>query len=216
MIRPTLMTSLVLGGLMLQHSPAANADTIRCESQNGNYQSCQADTRGGVRLSRQLSSQGCWQNDTWGYDRNRIWVARGCRAEFQTNNGNSNSSSNTNNKAVVGAVVLALVGAAILANKNKDDRYDDTQYDNRYDHGYDNGYDNVYDNGYGNNYGNPRQTFTCESKNNKFTYCNQSASGHVEVYKQLSSAQCSYGQSWGMEGRRVWVSNGCRAEFAVY
>ena len=96
--------------------------------------------------------------------------------------------------------------------KNKDrDRYDDGYYNNN---GYNNGYGN---NGYGNNnYGNPRQTFTCESRGGNFTYCNQNAYGHVEIYKQLSSAQCNYGQSWGTERNRVWVSNGCRAEFAVY
>ncbi len=214
MIRTTsALVTVTLGSLLMAQSPIARADTFRCESRGGNYQSCPVDTRGGVRLSRQLSSQGCWQNDTWGYDRNRIWVARGCRAEFDVGN-SYGSSNNGKNAAVAGAVVLGLIAAAAIASKNKDkdrDRYDDGYYNNN---GYNNGYGN---NGYGNNnYGNPRQTFTCESRGGNFTYCNQNAYGHVEIYKQLSSAQCNYGQSWGTERNRVWVSNGCRAEFAVY
>jgi len=175
--------------------PSAKAETVTCESRNGSYQSCAADTRGGVTLSRQLSSQGCWQNDTWGYDRNRIWVNNGCRAQFDV--GSSSSSSNKNN-AIAAAVVVGLVGAAILANnKKKRDREDD------YDHG--------------DNWGGPRNTFECESVDNRFSYCNNGrVRGQVEVYRQLSRNACSYGQSWGVDGGRVWVDKGCRAEFAVY
>jgi hypothetical protein len=41
------------------------------------------NTRGGVRLSRQISGSACTQGSTWGYDGTRIWVDNGCRAEFQ-------------------------------------------------------------------------------------------------------------------------------------
>ena len=76
-----------LAGLLLLGvgGTASAQSTITCESRNGQYQSCSANTSGGVTLSRQLSSQGCWQNDTWGFDRNRVWVTRGCRAEFRVN-----------------------------------------------------------------------------------------------------------------------------------
>lgn len=178
-------------------APAARAATVTCESRNGSYQSCAADTRGGVTLSRQLSSQGCWQNDTWGYDRNRIWVNNGCRAQF---NVGSNSSSSSKNNAVAAAVVVGLVGAAILANKNKDKNKHDSDDDYPHD-----------------NWGGPRDTFECESQDNRFSYCNYGrVRGQVEVYRQLSRSNCSYGQSWGVDGGRVWVDKGCRAEFAVY
>ena len=171
----------------------AGAATIRCESKDGSYRSCSVDTRNGVRLSRQLSSQGCWQNDTWGYDRNRIWVDRGCRAEFQI--GAASHSSN-NDDAVAAALIIGLVGAAVIANQH-DDHHDRND-------------------GYGNGYGNPRNTLRCESKDNRFRYCNLPYRGHVEVYRQLSSNQCVYGRSWGLERNRIWVSHGCRADFAIY
>jgi len=171
----------------------AGAATIRCESNDGSYRSCSVDTRNGVRLSRQLSSQGCWQNDTWGYDRNRIWVDRGCRAEFQI--GAASHSSN-NDDAVAAALIIGLVGAAVIANQH-DDHHDRND-------------------GYGNGYGNPRNTLRCESRDNRFRYCNLPYRGHVEVYRQLSSNQCVYGRSWGLERNRIWVSHGCRADFAIY
>lgn len=190
------LSTSMLALACLSVAPPAKADTVTCESRNGGYQSCAVDTRGGVTLSRQLSSQGCWEGDTWGYDRNRIWVNNGCRAQFRV--GSSSSSGNKNN-AVAAAVVVGLVGAAILANKNKRDRDDD------------------YDNGNGWNNGNPRYTFQCESRNNRYTNCDSGrVRGQVEIYRQLSDRRCVYGQNWGNDRGQVWVDDGCRAEFAVY
>ncbi len=57
--------------------------TIRCESTNNRTRQCNIDNRGGVRLVRQLSSSPCIEGRSWGYDRNQVWVTKGCRAEFQ-------------------------------------------------------------------------------------------------------------------------------------
>ncbi len=61
---------------------------ITCSSDNGGRQYCNADTRNGVVLVRQLSQSRCVQDRTWGYDRRGIWVDRGCRAEFSVNSNN--------------------------------------------------------------------------------------------------------------------------------
>ena len=58
----------------------ASAEIITCSSNNLQRNNCRVDTRNGVRLIRQLSDSRC--NGNWGYDRNRIWVRNGCRAEF--------------------------------------------------------------------------------------------------------------------------------------
>jgi hypothetical protein len=60
---------------------------ITCSSNNGKRNFCNADTRGGVRMVRQISGSACIQGQTWGYDRNSIWVDRGCRAEFVLGSG---------------------------------------------------------------------------------------------------------------------------------
>lgn len=55
---------------------------FRCESQDERTRHCRADTRGGVRMIRQLSDSPCIQGRSWGYDNSGVWVSRGCRAEF--------------------------------------------------------------------------------------------------------------------------------------
>ena len=185
-----------LAGLLLlcAGGTASAQSTITCESRNGQYQSCSANTSGGVTLSRQLSSQGCWQGDTWGYDRNRVWVTRGCRAEFRIG---STSSGNNNGAKVAGALVLGAIVAAAIANKNDRD-----------DH-----HDNDYDNGWG---GNGRE-IRCESNDGRYTRCGYvDRRQHVEIRRQLSNQQCIYGRNWGVDDRQLWTDDGCRAVFVVY
>jgi len=59
-----------------------DARTVTCSSDDGQRTYCDADTRGGVRLTRQLSGSACQQGSTWGSDSRGIWVDKGCRAEF--------------------------------------------------------------------------------------------------------------------------------------
>jgi hypothetical protein len=56
--------------------------TVMCESRDGRRRFCPMDTRNGVRLERELSSSPCIRGRSWGYDRNGVWVDRGCRGEF--------------------------------------------------------------------------------------------------------------------------------------
>jgi len=55
---------------------------VTCSSNHGERVYCDADTRDGVQLVRQISGSPCRQGSTWGYDRRGIWVDRGCRADF--------------------------------------------------------------------------------------------------------------------------------------
>jgi Protein of unknown function (DUF3011) len=56
---------------------------LTCESRNDRYQFCETQTRGDVRLSRQLSTDSCVAGRSWGFEHNGIWVSNGCRAEFE-------------------------------------------------------------------------------------------------------------------------------------
>ena len=129
--------------------------------------------------------------------------------------------------ALAAAAVVGLAAAAIIASNRHDDHHhknDDKYYDSRYNDSYDDRYYDSYRggnhgtgrygyNGYG---GDPRWTFNCASRSDRREYCNIPARGHVEVYKQRSSSPCTHGRSWGVKGDRVWVEDGCRAEFAVF
>ena len=55
---------------------------LTCSSNHGERVYCEADTRGGVRLTRQISGTPCIEGSTWGADRRGVWVDHGCRAEF--------------------------------------------------------------------------------------------------------------------------------------
>ena len=58
---------------------------VVCESENGRRKHCNANTRNGVDLYRQISDSECVMNRTWGFDSKGIWVTSGCRAEFILN-----------------------------------------------------------------------------------------------------------------------------------
>ncbi len=59
-----------------------HAEHLVCESHGGRNEVCEADTRFGVELTRQLSAAACVFRRTWGYNDRGIWVTEGCRAEF--------------------------------------------------------------------------------------------------------------------------------------
>ena len=71
-----LATCAVLGSI-------AQAQTIRCTSDDGGKKYCAADTSQGVRLVRKLSADvPCVRYGDWGYDERGIWVDHGCDGEF--------------------------------------------------------------------------------------------------------------------------------------
>ena len=65
---------------------SALAETVRCESKGG-LKECEMDTRGEVRMARQLSRASCIEGRTWGVNRHTVWVKDGCRAEFESGGG---------------------------------------------------------------------------------------------------------------------------------
>jgi hypothetical protein len=90
--RPAVAVAGIFWALCLPPQAAAqggsqNRSTITCSSDNGQRRYCDADTRSGVRLIRQISGSGCGPS-TWGYDDRGVWVDRGCQAEFDLS-GNS-------------------------------------------------------------------------------------------------------------------------------
>jgi hypothetical protein len=62
----------------------------------------------------------------------------------------------------------------------------------------------------GNGYG---QTIRCESRKNRTQRCSVNTENRVSLVRRLGGS-CTQGRSWGYDKRSIWVSNGCRAEFA--
>ena len=171
---------------------------VRCDSRGGR-KVCPADTRGGVSLRYQYSSEGCWQNDTWGFEAQGIWVSNGCRADFtvgappppKPQSANSDKSSD----AIAGLLIGALAGAAITAavtNNNNDNNWDR-----------------------GDDYDHYQRRTRCNSDDMGYHQCGVGRIRYAELARQYSGSPCIYGQTWGYRRDFIWVDRGCRADFWV-
>lgn len=60
------------------------------------------------------------------------------------------------------------------------------------------------------------QEFNCASQDMRRNYCSiPEARAHVELVKQNSENPCIRGETWGNDGRGIWVDRGCRGTFRV-
>jgi len=77
------MVALSCVGLRAQSGiTAQNGRQVTCASDDGKRHLCQVTTQYGVRMVNQRSGSPCIEGQTWGFNRNGIWVDRGCRADF--------------------------------------------------------------------------------------------------------------------------------------
>lgn len=67
---------------------------------------------------------------------------------------------------------------------------------------------------YGNDYGHSR-IVRCESNDGRSTFCRVNTNDQVWIERQLSHRDCIQGYTWNYNDRGIWVSDGCRADFAV-
>jgi Protein of unknown function (DUF3011)/Ricin-type beta-trefoil lectin domain-like len=71
--------------------------SIYCASDDGRRHTCPVNTGGVVRLVTQKSGSACVQGRTWGFNRNSIWVDRGCRADFEVGRGRGDGAYGRDN-----------------------------------------------------------------------------------------------------------------------
>jgi hypothetical protein len=57
--------------------------------------------------------------------------------------------------------------------------------------------------------------FNCASIDQKYRECQLPVDGSARIVKRVSDSPCVEGRSWGQRGDRVWVDQGCRAQFEV-
>ena len=76
------------------------------------------------------------------------------------------------------------------------------------------GYGDGYGGGPGQGYGGGDRV-VCESQGGRQNFCGIDTRGGVVLIRQLSRGACIEGRTWGWDRRGVWVSEGCRAEFAA-
>jgi hypothetical protein len=203
--------------------------TVRCESNEGRTRQCSADTRGGVRLLRQLSDSACTEGRTWGYGRNGVWVTQGCRAEFAIGGRRFLRDRNTfrcesadgrwrlcplSRKGRI-TLVRQLSRSDCIREQSwgHDERGLWVAQGCRGEFRWVDGVEGDGEAGGGN--APPPEIMRCESRGSKERRCPVEVSEGVRLLRQLSNSACIRDQSWGWNREGVWVRNGCRAEFEV-
>ena len=58
-------------------------------------------------------------------------------------------------------------------------------------------------------------TIVCGSKAGERATCAADTSGGVALVRELGTAACELGRTWGYDAQGIWVSEGCGAEFSV-
>ncbi|HUR80451.1 MAG TPA: DUF3011 domain-containing protein [Thermoanaerobaculia bacterium] len=165
--------------------------TIFCESKNNTRSHCRTDTRWGVTLVRQISQNDCTRNNSWGYDKDGIWVDKGCRGEFTL------GENVTETPFVVAAAPTMVVTEPVIIHQQpvivqqsapqvvampSEERV---------------------------------PTMMCESIDGRRNHCAVSTMNGVRLLRQTSDSNCVFNSTWGVDGNGIWVTNGCRGEFAL-
>jgi hypothetical protein len=78
-----ILGAVLGGGYDNRYYAGRQPQTFRCESVNGYPRFCRLPFEAHrIDLRRQLSHTRCDQGYNWGWQRDGVWVERGCRAEF--------------------------------------------------------------------------------------------------------------------------------------
>jgi hypothetical protein len=214
----------IIGKLNEELPPVQALDsTLTCESQNGRRTNCGADTAAGVQLVKRLSDASCRFGREWGFDQKGIWVDKGCRAEFAVRARKTMARSVTcesKDNARVACPADTLYGIALIRQFNEKPCVLGESW------GFDQ--DGIWvTNGCHGQFilGGFRlppdavpaaaTLVTCESKDGDRTLCEVKTGRGVGLVRQLSEANCVLNRTWGYDASSIWVSEGCRAEFAV-
>jgi hypothetical protein len=213
---------------------------VRCESNDGRWHLCAMDTRGDIQLVRRLSDSACVEGRGWGRDPAGVWVNQGCRAEFRSiaysagaGVGQSIRCESSDGRYrqcsgdVRGGVRLLrqLSDARCIEGRtwgvNRAGVWVDEGCRAEFETGYrgNNGWGLGQYRGkdrYGQGYGYTGRTLRCESSDGRTNRCNVAIQGGARLQRQLSDARCVQGSNWGWDRSGIWVSGGCRAEFAIW
>jgi Protein of unknown function (DUF3011) len=210
------------------------AQIIPCSSDDGERHYCMADTRHGARLVRQRSQAACKEGESWGYDEEGIWVDKGCSGEFTL--GRSEASGGAGSK--VGGRTITCASDDGLRRVCPADTSNGVQLvrqrsDAKCKEGSSWGHDAQgiwVDKGCEADFvagvpGHPAgsakaavksQMLSCDSFDGRKNHCDVDTQGaQVQLTRQISTATCTEGSTWGYDRNGIWVDRGCSGEFLV-
>jgi hypothetical protein len=234
MSRSLVILTAVVAVLITGTASAQRA--VRCESTTGGRVECRFEGAGPVQLSRQFSTGACIKGQSWGVDRNTIWVDRGCRADFtiapiDDRNGSGwrqrenrtitvvcESKDGRRHRCAADTLGQITLGRQLSADHCIEGRTWGASSDGIWvDRGCRAEF-LIADNGGTFRDRGPSQamrTLVCESDGSKRSYCRADNRFGASLTREMSSRKCVVNQTWGSDPSGVWVSNGCRAEFSL-
>ena len=110
---------------------AAKAADVVCTSTNYQYSYCGAGIgKGRPLVADQYSKAPCDFGRSWGYDRQGIWVDRGCAARFKYSSGGGGTAG----ALIVGGIIGAMLASG--GDNHHDHDRDDYHRDDRYNRPY--------------------------------------------------------------------------------
>ena len=211
---------------------------VRCESNDGRWRQCAMDTQGDIQLVRRLSDSNCIEGRTWGRDPAGVWVNQGCRAEFRSVGYDAGVGQSIRCESkdgryrqcsgdIRGGVRLLrqLSDARCIEGRtwgvNRAGVWVDEGCRAEFETGYrgNNGWGLGQYGGndrYGHGYRDTGRPLRCESSDGRTRRCNVVIQQGVRLQRQLSDTRCLQGSNWGWDPSGIWVSGGCRAEFAIW
>ena len=213
------LTLLLAAAAACSAAPSASAqifdkDSVRCESKDSRRETCDTSWPGQTRLSRQLSDTACVQGRTWGATAGKVWVEKGCRAEFapmyagkevkcESSDGRRKTCGNDlygnadlirqlSDNACREGTTWGLRGGAIWVDKGCRGVFRVGESGGRY-------------------------STTCGSENGRRQTCTWDRSrGKPVLLEKLSKSACVEGRSWGYDKKQgLWVDEGCRGRFGL-
>jgi DUF3011 family protein len=221
------LCTVTVNGRVLQFTtdPAGGGGVTRrvvCESQRYGREECRIPAGASIRLLRQTSQDPCRLNDTYGQGAEYIWVAKGCRGEFEvvTAGGGGGpgsgrvvcaSSLNTRRQCAIppGAqarLVRQMSEVQCRTNQNWGVGPDYVWVTR--------GCSGEFEvTGAGGGAGVRR--VVCESRTAARVVCPVVGATAIRLVQQLSTNPCRLNQSFGIGFGHMWVSSGCRGEFEV-
>ena len=201
---------------------------ITCSSDDGRRHWCDVGGRGNIRLGRQISGSPCVEGDTWGVDNRGVWVDRGCRAEFFVGGGRNQGYPSSQGRVVscssddgrrnwcdVGGsrnirLSRQISGSPCVQGSTwgVDSRGVWVDRGCRAEFYVDDGRSQGYPSS-------QERIVSCSSNDGRRNWCDVGGSRNIRLSRQISSSPCIQGDTWGVDGRGVWVDRGCRADFSV-
>ncbi len=210
---------------------------VVCASESYQRTICRTPTARGVRLVNQISDSPCVRGRSWWRDANGIVVTAGCAGEFEIGyrEDDYHSPPATGGGGIVRPNTLYCesrdyhrrycpadigYGAASLVRQTSNTRCSyghNWAYDQRgiWVQG---GCAGEFEIGYADNAWRPptgSSWVRCESRDYQQSVCGVDRNQGVRLARQVSRSPCIEGRTWGYDRNRIWVNNGCSADFEV-